>query len=69
MEKHHEGSPDGAHDGSKVSGNKKQGVRNASQANPTYGDTMGVNGKRDVVDFDDFYSHKPHITIPKKCRE
>lgn len=47
MEKHLEGSPGGTHDGSKVSGNnRRQGVRNASQANSAYDDAMGVNGKR-----------------------
>lgn len=44
--KHHERSPGGTHDGSKVSGSKKQGVRTASREPSAYDDTVGVNGKR-----------------------
>ncbi|KAL2930986.1 Protein STICHEL-like 3 [Bienertia sinuspersici] len=40
------GSPGGTYDTSKVSGSKRQGVRNVSRETSTYNDTVGVNGKR-----------------------
>ncbi|XP_021772303.1 protein STICHEL-like 3 isoform X1 [Chenopodium quinoa] len=45
MEKHYEGSPSGTHDGSKVSGNRRQGARIASHETSAY-DGMGVCEKR-----------------------
>lgn len=45
MEKYHESSPGGTHDGSKVSGSRRQGVRIASHETSTY-DDMRVTGKR-----------------------